>query len=499
MAKLVPAWVSTKTEGAALELMQNNLVRGSAIRLADRAIWEFLKRTDNPPGMKRDEWLTLRGLMYSFDRSLRKGNISARAARHVIEFAHKRIRAKNPSGEAFKERYGDSPPGFLVISPSRTCNLHCKGCYDGTEEAPSILPFSTFDRILNEASDLWGMSFVVISGGEPFMYKSDGKDLLDMVEAHPQMYFLVYTNGTQINRETAERMGELGNITPAISVEGKVKTTEERRGEGVFGKVMNAFENLRAAGVPFGLSMTATRYNCDELLSDDVLDFYFDEQGATYGWIFQYMPIGTNYDLSLMVTPEQRLGLQRRMWRVISDRKVFLMDFWNSGTATHGCLAAGRKAGYFYITWNGDVTPCVFVPYAGANIHEIYKSGGTIMDLMEVDFFKGIRNWQHNYGYKTKPAQTKNLILPCPHRDHFDFLLPLIEKHKPKPINQEAGRALGDPAYCQGLLQYDKACASLLDPVWRDEYLNGALKGGAKLRLQPVGQSRSDDAGANEY
>jgi MoaA/NifB/PqqE/SkfB family radical SAM enzyme len=133
------------------------------------------------------------------------------------------------------------------------------------------------------------------------MYKSDGKDLLDMVEAHPQMYFLVYTNGTQIDREIAERMGELGNITPAISVEGKVKTTEERRGEGIFGKVMNAFENLRAAGVPFGLSMTATCYNCDELLSDDVLDFYFDEQGATYGWIFQYMPIGTNYDLWILL------------------------------------------------------------------------------------------------------------------------------------------------------------------------------------------------------
>ena len=112
MAKLVPAWISTKTEGAALGLMQNNLIRGSAIRLADRAIWEFLKRTNNPPGMKRDEWLTLRGLMYSFDRSVRKGLISEQAARHVIEFAHRRIRAKNPSAEAFKERYGDSPPAF---------------------------------------------------------------------------------------------------------------------------------------------------------------------------------------------------------------------------------------------------------------------------------------------------------------------------------------------------------------------------------------------------
>jgi MoaA/NifB/PqqE/SkfB family radical SAM enzyme len=497
MAKILPARLSAATENVALGLVRNNVVRGSAVRLADRAIWEFLKHTNNPPGMKRDEWLTLRGLVYSFDRVLRRGQVSDQAMRRFVEFVRNRL-GKDPVRSAFKEKYGDYPPGFLTISPSRVCNLNCTGCYAGTEKDPKTLDFATFDQILNEASELWRMCFVVISGGEPFMYKSDGRDLLDMVEAHPEMYFLVYTNGTQIDKEKAKRMGELGNITPAISVEGKVASTEKRRGEGVFGKVMDAFANLRTARVPFGLSMTATCYNCDELLSDEVVDFYFEEQGAMYGWIFQYMPIGKKYDLSLMVTPEQRLRLQRRIWQVIRERKVFLMDFWNSGTAVHGCLAGGRQGGYFYINWNGDVTPCVFVPYAACNIHEIYEQGGTLMELMEIDFFKEIRNWQRSYGYKTKPQETKNLILPCPHRDHFDFLLPLIEKHKPKPINQEAGRALGDPAYCQGLLRYDTECASLLDPVWRDEYLDGALKGGAKLRLQPVGQSRSDDPDANK-
>jgi MoaA/NifB/PqqE/SkfB family radical SAM enzyme len=460
----------SKTEKVALKLVQNNAIRGGAVRLADRAIWEVLKRSDNPPGVKRDEWLTMRGLAYSFDRVLRRGQVSDQAMRRAVEFARNRL-GKDPVREAFKEKYGDFPPGFLVISPSRACNLNCTGCYAGTEKDPKTLDFATFDRILNEASELWRMCFVVISGGEPFMYRSDGKDLLDMVERHPDMYFLAYTNGTQIDEQTAARMGELGNITPAISVEGKVKSTEERRGEGVFGKVMNAFGNLRAAGVPFGLSMTATRHNCDELLSDEVVKFYFEEQGAMYAWIFQYMPIGKNYDLSLMITPEQRLRLQRRMWNVINEKKVFLMDFWNSGTTVHGCLAAGRQAGYFYINWNGDVTPCVFVPYAGTNIHEIYKNGGTIMDLMEVDFFKEIRNWQHNYGYKTKPAQTKNLIMPCPHRDHIDFLFPLIKEHRATPLNQEAARALEDPGYYEGLHSYDKACAALLDPVWEKEYL----------------------------
>jgi hypothetical protein len=61
--------------------------------------------------------------------------------------------------------------------------------------------------------------------------------------------------------------------------------------------------------------------------------------------------------------------------------------------------------------------------------------------------------------------------MPCPHRDHIDFLFPLIKEHRATPLNQEAARALEDPGYYEGLHSYDKACAALLDPVWEKEYL----------------------------
>lgn len=491
MARPLRGRMSATAEGVVLGAVRNNLIRGGAVRLADRAIWEFLKRTDNPPGVQRDEWLVMRGLLYSFDRALRKGLVSQQAMHRFVEFLRNRI-GKRTVWETFKEKCGDYPPGFLTISPTRACNLNCTGCYAGTEKNPKTLDFATFDRILKEMEDLWGTYFAVISGGEPFLYKSDGKDLMDVAERHPNMYFLIYTNGTLIDKRVAGRMGELGNMTPAISVEGKVATTEERRGKGVFGKVMQAFANLREAGVPFGISMTATRFNSDELLSDEVVDFYFEEQGAMYGWIFQYMPIGRGYDLSLMITPEQRLRFQRRILEVIKEEKVFLIDFWNSGTAVHGCLAGGRQGGYFYINWNGDVTPCVFIPYAAANIHDLYEKGGTIMDLMDLPFFVDIRRWQKSYGYKTRPSDTKNLILPCPHRDHFEFMQGLIEKHRPKPINIEAAQAIQDPRYCQGLREYNRACAALLDPVWEEEYLHGGPPCGEKKReMHPRARWRS--------
>lgn len=63
--------------------------------------------------------------------------------------------------------------------------------------------------------------------------------------------------------EFAARLAEAGNITPAISVEGFETETDTRRGEGVHGRIMKAFDALRRHGVPFGVSATATRHNWD--------------------------------------------------------------------------------------------------------------------------------------------------------------------------------------------------------------------------------------------
>ena len=60
---------------------------------------------------------------------------------------------------------------------------------------------------------------------------------------------------------------------------------------------------LRQAGVPYGVSLTATRHNAEEILSEEFFDFLFEEHGALYGWIFHYMPIGHAYTLDLMPPP----------------------------------------------------------------------------------------------------------------------------------------------------------------------------------------------------
>jgi MoaA/NifB/PqqE/SkfB family radical SAM enzyme len=384
------------------------------------------------------------------------------------------LRASVSQGEAqarFKEKFHDDAPGFLTISPTGACNLRCKGCYANSSAAiKAHLDYEVFDRLLEEKRTLWGSWFTVISGGEPMMYRSGGRGVLDVVEAHPESYFLMFTNGTLITEEVAQRMAELGNITPAISVEGYEAETDERRGEGVYGKILGAYERLRRWGVPFGVSMTVFRENA-HMVTQELFDRYMERHGAKYMWIFQYMPIGREQTLQRQVTPQQRLEMYNRTWKAVRESRMFIADFWNSGSFSSGCVSAGRAGGYLYVDWNGNVAPCVFNPYTPVNIYDAYREGKDLNDVLMDPFFQEIRGWQDRYGLRTPAEETGNFMVPCPIRDHYDFMLPALQKHRPRALDPSGEAALEDESYQQGLMEYGRQVAELTDPIWEKEVL----------------------------
>jgi MoaA/NifB/PqqE/SkfB family radical SAM enzyme len=367
----------------------------------------------------------------------------------------------------FYEEYGTHPPSIVTISPCGSCNLRCVGCYADSGPVSKKLDWETVDRLVHEVKSLWGARFIVISGGEPLVYRSHGKGILDLAEKHNDCFFLMYTNGTLINDEVAARLGRMGNLTPAISLEGFRERTDARRGAGVFDKVVAAQNRLREAGVPFGVSITATRENCQEILSEAFVDFCFHRQGALYGWIFQYMPIGRSFTIKLMPTPEQRAWMWQRSWEIVREHQIFLADFWNHGPVSEGCLAAGRYTGggYMYIDWNGSVNPCVFVPYSPVNINQAYASGKTLNDAWAAPFFAAIRDWQRSYA-----VGEGNWMMPCPNRDHHADFYRMLTEHEPEPADPNAAVALGDEDYHRGLVDYDESLEALMGPVWEDYY-----------------------------
>ncbi len=452
--------------------VQNSTIRKLALKKAVGEVYKklILKESDHYlPKEQEDKFYMVSAMFHSIDRAI-SNNISPQCRDALLNtVVGKMLTGGDPEPKKkFFDEFGFGPPTFVTISPTKTCNLRCKGCYASSGKSTEKLDFSTFDRIIRETRELWGSHFTVISGGEPLLYKG----IFDIAKKHKDTFFLMYTNGTLIDDKVARRLAELGNITPAISVEGFEKETDARRGKGVYKRIGKAMDNLNNAGVPFGLSITATKDNVDIVTSDEFYDFYFEkEPKAIYGWIFHYMPIGRSYTIELMPTPEQRLFMWEKNRKIVQERKIFIADFWNDGTVSDGCISGGRTGGYFYINWNGDCAPCVFAPYAVHNINEVYKNGGNLNTVLNSEFFRAIRKWQDEYAYKQPKDKKGNLIRTCAIRDHYGMYYELIKDHKPHPIDEDARDAFRDEKYRKELTAYGEKIEELTKGIWENEYL----------------------------
>lgn len=457
-------------------VISNPRLRKTAVNYGKKLIYKskVIKPSVYTKSIKEAQYQAIENLVSALDRAISENLVSKSVIDRLLKiFIGKIFMPDKKITIDFHKKYNMNPPGLLVISPEKRCNLNCTGCYAAsTAKSSEHLDFDTVSRIVSEKTKLWSSNFTVISGGEPFMWKSDGKTILDLFAKHDDNYFMMYTNGTLITKEVAKRMAELGNISPAISVEGFEEKTDKRRGKGVFKKILQSMENLREAGVLFGISVTATKENVEEVLSDEFIDFFFNKQKAMFGWMFQYMPIGRAYTLDLMVTPEQRKWMLEREQNLIFDKKLFFIDFWNGGIFSSGCIAGGRPGGYFYVDWNGNIAPCAFLPFSNQNIKDIYKNGGNISDALNSPLFKKVREFQSGYGYLKTGDEIGNWYAPCTMRDHYDIAYNAIKESNAFPMDETGKEAINDPLYREGLLEYGKKFQELTNEMWKKRLQN---------------------------
>lgn len=296
----------------------------------------------------------------------------------------------------FEAKTGVYPPDALLISPTMRCNLSCDGCYSGDYEHGDEMGLETMDRVIAEGKEM-GIHLILFTGGEPFLRE----DIFELFERHGDVGFQIYTNATLIDEKMVDRFIRLGNVMPAISVEGLQEHTDGRRGKGRFERSVRVMDLLREAGLFFAVSTTQTRFNTDVLTSDEFIDFLV-ERGCILMWNFYYVPIGRNPDLTMMATPGQRNLMRERLRYFRATKPMLFVDFWNDGHLTQGCIAGGRK--YLHINARGDVEPCVFCHFASDNIRE--KS---LLEVLTSPLFREIR---------ARQPFSENHMRPCMLIDH---------------------------------------------------------------------------------
>lgn len=345
--------------------------------------------------------------------------------------------------KAFEAEKGFYPPDAMILSPTMRCNLSCYGCYSGSYPQED-LPFEVIDRVVGECKDM-GIHLVLMTGGEPFLRR----DLFDLFEKHPDSIFQIYTNGSLIDEGMVERFVELGNVVPAISLEGLREETDGRRGKGQFDRIAKVMDWLKQAGIFFAISTTQTSKNTDTLASDEFIDFLI-EKGCILLWNFHYVPIGRAPDFSLMATPEQRNRIRERFAYFRATKAILMVDFWNDGCLTQGCIAGGRK--YFHVNARGDVEPCVFCHFASDNVKE--KS---LVEALNSPLFREIRSRQ---------PFSENYFRNCPLIDHPEQGREFALKHAKYFTHEGAESLFTDSA--QTIDAYAKAYGEVADAAWKE-------------------------------
>ena len=296
----------------------------------------------------------------------------------------------------FEAKMGVYPPDALLMSPTMKCNLTCEGCYSGDYSQEDEIELAVMDRVITEAKEM-GIHLILFTGGEPFLRE----DIFELFEKHGDVGFHIYTNATLIDEKMVDRFAQLGNVMPAISLEGLQEDTDARRGKGRFENDIRVMDLLRGAGLFFAVSTTQTRHNTHILTSDEFIDFLV-ERGCILMWNFYYVPIGRDPDLTMMATPQQRNQMRERLRYFRATKPMLFVDFWNDGHLTHGCIAGGRK--YLHINARGDVEPCVFCHFASDNIRE--KS---LLEALTSPLFKEIR---------ARQPFSEDHVRPCMLIDH---------------------------------------------------------------------------------
>ena len=306
-----------------------------------------------------------------------------------------------------EEKEDCNVPWAILLDPTSACNLHCTGCWAAEYGHKLNLSLETIDDIVTQGKKL-GTYMYIYTGGEPMVRK---KDIITICERHPDCEFLSFTNGTLIDEEFCQEMLRVKNFVPAISLEGFETANDGRRGPGVFDKVKHAMQLLKEHNLPFGISTCYTSMNYKDITSEEFYDMII-EAGALFIWFFHYMPVGNDAAPELMPNPEQRKAVYERIRAFRSSKPIFSLDFQNDAEYIGGCIAGGRN--YCHINPKGDVEPCVFIHYSGANIRE--KS---LLECLKQPLFMAYRDGQ---------PFNDNMLRPCPMLENPELLQKMVHE-----------------------------------------------------------------------
>jgi MoaA/NifB/PqqE/SkfB family radical SAM enzyme len=268
------------------------------------------------------------------------------------------------SVQKFKKRLkkGIHFPPFLYVSIINSCQLRCQGCWVDVESPREMITLEEMNRLINDAK-AHGNSFFGILGGEPFLHPQ----LMEILAAHPDCYFQIFTNGQAITDKVAARLREIGNATPLISIEGSEVVSDQRRGRlNVLNKTLAGLHACVRNKLITGVATSVCQSNF-ELVSEDWVRRLID-MGVHYVWFHTYRVVGPKMAPELALTPEQVLHIRKFIVRTRATMPIGVIDaYWDDEGQALCPMATGIS---HHIGPGGHVEPCPIIQFATDTIRD---------------------------------------------------------------------------------------------------------------------------------
>jgi MoaA/NifB/PqqE/SkfB family radical SAM enzyme len=246
-------------------------------------------------------------------------------------------------------RKGDpSPPLLAGFKLTHRCNLRCVHCPFWSRESTD----PSFDEVVDSLRSLgdMGIRMVIFEGGEPFLWRDEGKTLSDVTAVASRLFMSVgiTTNGTFPLDAPASAVW--------VSLDGLEATHDRIRGRGVFRRALRNMEE--AVNERIFANVTINRLNAPEI--GPLVRFL---RGRVAGVTIQFHYPYEGPDDSLLPTRAQRSSvldelrrlkeegfpvadsfaaleaLEENQWRCHDH---LLANVEPDGTVRRGCYVKGR-------------------------------------------------------------------------------------------------------------------------------------------------------------
>jgi MoaA/NifB/PqqE/SkfB family radical SAM enzyme len=336
----------------------------------------------------------------------------------AYNFGYKGMRSVQKYKKRLKQ--GVHFPPFLFISIINSCQLRCQGCWVDVESPREMIDLEQMNRIINDAKK-HGNSYFGILGGEPFMHPQ----LIQILEAHPDCYFQIFTNGQLITDHMASELRRVGNASPLISIEGGEIASDERRGRlNVLNKTLAGLENCRKHKLITGVATSVCQTNFD-LVSENWLKKLID-MGVHYAWFHTYRVVGPKPAEQLALSPDQVVAIRRFIVEMRSKLPIAIVDaYWDDKGEALCPMATGVS---HHIGPGGDIEPCPIIQFAKENV----KDERGIFDVMTNSAF--LNDFRQTAAKTTRGC----IVLERP-----DIVAELVRKHSADDTTQR-GTALAE-------------------------------------------------------